>query len=234
MATRAITIALFPLLFFVLTTQAQVSLGIEAGPDFARILNILQGYAASGSTVTQNSQSITRISGGFFLDVPFDKNDQFILQPGLRFRGAGGETPQIIDYNGNLLAGQTRYAFDYIDLPVQLLYSPSFSFGKPWIGGGFYAGALVSATAKTPQGSHSLIIGNDENDDIKRFDLGFNATAGLTLKCGVLVGVDFEQSLAGINPISSVHGSSIKVRNSIWGVHIGYAWSLSRKSHPHN
>lgn len=234
MANRAITIALFPLLVSAFTTRAQVSLGIDAGLDFARVLNILQGYAASGGTVTQNSQSITRFSGGFFIDIPFDKNDQFILQPGLRFRGAGGETPQITDYNGNLIAGKTRYSFNYIDLPVQLVYSPSLSFGKPWIGAGLYPGILLGATTKNTQESQSLTIGNDENDDIKRFDFGFNATAGLTLKCGALVGVDFEQSLEGINPISSIHGSSIKVRNSIWGVHIGYTWSLSRKSHPHS
>ena len=225
-------ITFFMLLFFCGATHAQVRLGVEAGPDFPRVLDFLQGYSAGGSRSYQNTQSATRLYGGFFADIPLDRKDQFIFRATLRYLGAGGETPQIVDFNGNQIAAKTNYAFNYIDLPLQLLYSPSLSFGKPWIGGGFYPAVLLNATAKSNQGSQSLTIGSASGDDIKRFDFGFNATAGFTLKCGALLGVDFQQGLQSIAPVSYYGGSVPKVRNTIWGVHLGYTWNLNGKPHP--
>ena len=235
MTKHSLSITLFLLLFFCGTLHAQLKLGVEAGPDFSRLLNILQGFNGNGQPVSQNSQAVTRFYGGLFLDIPLDKNDQFILQPSLRYRGAGGETPQIIDYNGNRLADKTKYRFNYVDLPVQLLYSPSLSFGKPWIGGGFYSGILVNASTKAgSDAAQSLTIGSASNDDVKRFDFGFNATIGLTLKCGVLIGGDFQQSLGNLTPTSSGSNSASKVRNTMWGIHVGYTWSLNGKASPKN
>jgi hypothetical protein len=66
--------------------------------------------------------------------------------------------------NGTLLIAKSRLSFDYIELPVQLLYSPTFSFGKPWIGGGFYPAVLlspplVSLSGKSATASGEPILG---------------------------------------------------------------------------
>jgi hypothetical protein len=224
MSKRPLAIAAILLLFIATRTSAQVKLGIDAGPDFSRLLNILQGVNGSGSTVAQNSQSFTRFNGGLFVDIALDKKDQFILRPALHYVGAGGQTAPQIDFNGNQIAGGTKYAFDYLQLPVQLLYAPSLPIGKPWIGGGLYSGLLLSAKAKSNQGSSSLQIGSADNDAVKRMDYGFSVTAGFTLKCGVLIGADFQQSFGGIVPNTS--SGSKAVKNSIWALHLGYSFSL--------
>jgi hypothetical protein len=226
MPKRPLTIILFLSLFLCLTAHAQVKMGIEAGPDFARLLNVIQGYNAYGGAVNEDSRSVTRFYGGFFADIPLDKKGQIIFRPHLRYTGAGGQIPQILDFNGNELVAQTSYKFDYFDLPVQLLFSPRISFIRPWIGGGFYTGFLLSATSTSNQHTQNLNIGNSSNDDLKTFDLGFNFTAGFTLKCGVLAGADFQRSIPGITPKAISGGSRPNIRNSIWGFHIGYVATL--------
>jgi hypothetical protein len=228
--TKRLTLAFF-LLSMCGTIRAQVKIGVEFGPDFPRILNILQGSAPAGGSVSQNSQSITRFYCGFLADIPVDKRQQFIIRPSLLYLGAGGQTPELTDFNGNVIESQTAYHFDYVELPLQLLYSPNLSFGKPWIGGGLYGGVLFNAGA-TGSRPEYLTIGNGQGDDVKRFDLGYTATAGFTFKFGVLAGVDFQQSFGTIVP--NLAAGAPKVRNSVWGVHVGYIASIgggSRSSH---
>jgi hypothetical protein len=227
MTKRPLAVTAILLLFFTTSraqVEPQIKFGIDAGADFSRLSNIVQGFSASGGTVAKNSQSLTCFTAGAFVDIPLGKKDQFILRPGLRYLGAGGKTPDLLDFNGNLISAATTYTFNYLQLPVQVLYSPSLSFGKPWIGGGFYSGLLVSATAKSNQGSGDLKIGSSANDAVRRMDYGFVATAGLTLKCGVLIGADFQQSLRGIVPNTS--SGAKKVKNSIWGLRLGYTLNL--------
>ena len=223
MTKRLLTIAFF-LLSVCGTICAQVSIGLQTGADFPKISNLLQGYNGSGGTVSRNSQSLTRFYGGFLADIPLDKRQQFILRPSLLYLGAGGATPEITDFNGNALALPTKYYLEYVQLPIQFLYSPTLSFGKPWIGGGVYESALLSAIIRSSATSGDLNIGSAKNDDIKRFDFGYIASAGFTFKFGILLGVDFQQSLTTIVPNPSSGEST--VRNSIWGVHVGYISSM--------
>jgi len=207
------------------TLHAQVSIGVEAGPDFSRILNILQPFYNLGGTSSKNSQSITRFYCGFLADIPLDKRQQFIVRPSLLYLGAGGETPEIMDFSGNVIELQTTYYFDYAQLPLQLMYSPTFSFGKPWIGAGVYGGVLFNAGGKNSSGPQYITIGNSRSDNFSRYDLGYNATAGFTFKFGILLGVDYQQSFGTITP--GQPAGAPQVRNSIWGVHIGYVASIA-------
>lgn len=225
MTKRFLTIASL-LLFIGVATRAQVRLGMEAGPNFARVLNLLQGYSGGGPAVYLNSKSITRLSAGFLADIPLDRKERFILRPSLLYFDAGGKTPAIQDFNGNQIAYAANWTFDYFQLPLQLLYSPSLSFGKPWIGAGFYGSTLISAQTKTSAGSNALNIGSASNDVIKRFDMGYTFTAGFRLKCGIFVGGDFQESLTGIN--SNPQPGTPAVRNSVWDVHLGYIASIRR------
>jgi hypothetical protein len=138
----------------------------------------------------------------------------------------------ISDFNGNQVAPHTKYTLNYVDLPVQLLYSPSFRVGKPWIGGGLYTGVLLNGKSTTNLGSYPLSIGSATNNAFKRFDVGFTATAGILIENDIQLGVDFQQSFAGIYPGNSYPGSSTpKILNSIWGVFLGYTWNVRKKIH---
>jgi hypothetical protein len=232
MPCRSLTITATLVLFFCTPTRAQFQLGIDAGPDFARILNIIQGYTTTGEPYMKDYHQVTHLYCGVHADIPLDRKDKFILRPALRYLGAGGETPAIPDYYGgnSITYPSTNWSFHYLNLPVQALYSPSFKFGKPWIGGGFYSNVLLSGNGRTNQNTYSLGIGNSAGD-IKRFDFGFVASVGFIFRCGVLIGGDFQQSLTGIDPENSFNYAGRKVRNSVWGVYLGYTWTLKRKSH---
>jgi hypothetical protein len=215
------------LIFLVLTTaHAQVTFGVKLGPDFSRLLDALEGYNGNGGTVKFNTTIRTDFYGGVFVDVPLVKTDNFYLRPQLLYMGMGGQTPELLDYNGNAIAVKTQYSLNYLDVPLQLLYSPTLTFGKPWIGAGLYAGMLLSGTQKSGYNSSSLLIGDSQNDDIKRYDFGFNLTAGLTLKCHVLIGADFQQGLTRINPPAEPGSPRPNTRTSVWGIHVGYEWPV--------
>jgi hypothetical protein len=212
-------------LFFT-TAHAQVKFGVKLGPDFSRLLDAEEGYSGSGSTQTLNTQTRTFFYGGIFLDIPLGKADNFYLRPQLLYMGVGGGLPGIVDYNGNQLAPNIKYWLNYLDVPLQLLYSPAFAFGKPWIGAGLYAASLISANEKTGNSSSALSIGDSRNDGIQRMDFGFSFTAGLTLKCHLLIGADFQQGLVRITPPPLFGSPRLNTRTSVWGIHVGYEWPV--------
>jgi hypothetical protein len=223
---RLITLYLFVILSS--AASAQVRVGIKAGPDFARLLDAEEAYTGSGGNILLNTNSRTSLYGGIFVDIPLGKGKEnmFYLRPQLEYLGAGGQLPEMVDFNGNLLAAATKYSLNYVNLPVQFLFSPSFPIGKPWIGAGLYGGVLVRGTAKYGNSSQDLSIGNKDNDAIERFDFGFSFTAGLTLKCGILIGGDFQQGLIRVSPPSGASAPRLNTRNSVGGVHIGYVFPL--------
>jgi hypothetical protein len=213
-------------LIFILfaNAHAQVTIGVKAGPDFSHLIDAEEGYTSSGGTVKLNTQTRTFLYGGIFVDIPLIKTADLYLRPQLLYTGIGGHLSQIVDYGGNQLAPDIKYSLNYLDLPVQLLYSPTLTFGKPWIGAGLYAGTLLSGTAKSGSNSSSLSIGDSQNDDIKRFDFGYSLTAGLTLKCHILIGADFQQGLTRITPPADFGSTRPNTRTSVLGIHVGYEW----------
>jgi Outer membrane protein beta-barrel domain len=225
-----ISITLYLFVILSSAARAQVRVGIKVGPDFARLLDAVEGYNGSGGTTLLNTDSRTYLYGGVFADIPLGKGKEnmFYLRPQLEYMEGGGQLPMITDYNGNALVLATKYSLHYIDLPVQFLFSPTLPIGRPWIGAGLYGGVLLSGTAKYENTSYHLSIGNSDNDAIERYDFGFSLTAGLTLKCGILIGGDFQQGLIRVSP-PSLNGASASrpnTRNSIGGVHIGYEFTL--------
>ena len=226
MLPRSLTAVFCLFLLLPFTTNAQVRLGIEAGPNFSQLLNAVKGFDASGSAVTMNSQAITQFFGGVFADIPLGKKQLASFRPALQYFGAGGEIQQRLDYNGNLLVPETKITLNYIQLPLQLLLTPPMPFGKLWVGGGFYEGVLLSGKSATQSGSESLVIGNKQNDQVKRFDLGFTLTAGVILKPGVVLGADYRRSLGTIDPPLSGTDLKLGTRNSVWSIHLAYEWKL--------
>jgi hypothetical protein len=213
-----LSIVLGLIFLFFNTTHAQVTVGVKVGPDFSRLLDALEAYTGNTSTVSFNTSTRTSFYGGVFVDVPLGKAHNFYLRPQLLYVNIGGQTPQVNNYIGGTVAITTQYSLNYLDLPVQLLYAPTLAFGKPWIGAGLYAGALMNGT----QNPGPRLIGDKEYDDIKRYDFGYSLTAGLTLKCLVSIGADFQQGLTRIIPTAHSGSSSLNTRTSVLGVHIGY------------
>lgn len=227
MPIRLSFVLVLTLILFV-GAHAQVTVGIKAGPDFSKLLDAEEGYTASGGTEKLNTQSRTFVYGGIFVNIPVVKAADLYLRPQILYTGIGGHLAQIVDYNGNQLAPDLTYSLNYLDVPVQLLYSPSLPFGKPWIGAGLYAATIITGKVKEGSASDDLSIGDSPNDDIKRMDYGYSLTAGLTFKCHFLIGVDFQHGLTSIVPSSGSGSTRPNTRTSVLGIHLGYEWPAKK------
>jgi hypothetical protein len=211
------------------TTNAQISIGIKAGPDFSRLVNAVQGNDGSGNISVLKSGTLTQWYGGVFVDIPLDSGKRFYLRPGIDYIGTGGSmNPNALYYNPNGFQPSTRYSLHYVDVPFEFVYSPRFDWGRPWIGLGFYTGVLVNGTIKGQDNSSSpVLIGSKSDDNFQRMDVGYAFSLGLAAKVGFLFGIDYQHGLARVVPGSS--GTSLprlQTRNSVWGVHVGWVFKL--------
>ncbi|HLI92582.1 MAG TPA: outer membrane beta-barrel protein [Puia sp.] len=224
-------LGLFIFLSLPFTTHAQVSIGIQAGPDFAWLVNAVEGSNGSTSITTQKSGSVTQIYGGVYVDIPLDSaGGMFYLRPGIEYLGAGGQMNANADYyNSNGFLPSTKYSLRYVDVPFQFVYSPEMDFGKPWLGLGLYGGALVGGTVAT-QGSSSqpVKIGNNASDNFKRFDAGYVFSLGLMTKSGFLFGADYQHGFVRAVPDARLNSSQSRLltRNSVWDLHVGWVFRL--------
>jgi hypothetical protein len=214
------------------TTYAQVSIGIKAGPDFARFVNAVEGDNGNGgSNITSlKSGTLTQYYGGVFADIPLDSGKMFYLRPGVEYVGAGGSMSPAGDYyNANGFMPSTKYTLHYVDVPVEFLYSPMFEWGRPWIGVGLYTGMLTSGTIKSQGGSSQpVMIGSKVNDNFERYDFGYTFTIGLATKVGFLFGIDYQHGFLRVVPDAKVQSQEIRLstRNSVWGLHLGWVFKL--------
>jgi hypothetical protein len=216
-------IFLYFLLLLSFTTYAQVSIGIKAGPDFARFINAVKGNDGSGNISTLNSGTVTQLYGTVFVDIPLDSGKNFYIRPGIQYMGAGGSMNGTGDYyNSNGFAPNTKYTLHYVNVPVEFLYSPRFDWGGPLVGFGFYAGDLVNGTIKNPDGSSQPVkIGSNSTDNFQRTDVGYTFTIGLVTHAGFLFGVDYQHGFTKVIP-----DGVQQTRNAIWGLHVGWEVKL--------
>jgi Outer membrane protein beta-barrel domain len=217
------SIFLYFLLSLSFTTHAQVSIGIKAGPDFAKFVNAVRGNDGSGNISTLNSGTVTQVYGSVFVDIPLDSGKNFYIRPAIEYMGAGGNMNGTGNYyNANGFTPNTKYTLHYVDVPVEFVYSPGFDWGRPLVGFGFYTGALVNGTIKTAgSSSQSVQIGSNPTDNFERYDFGYTFTIGLATKVGFLFGIDYQHGLLKIIP-----DGVQQTRNSIWGLHLGWVVKL--------
>jgi hypothetical protein len=199
--------------------HAQFNLGIKGGVNFANQTNAYYGAVIRGNSIAFDyfdGKSITRYHAGLFTDVKITRS--FTFRPQIIYSAQGFEIPQILDYAGNLIGTDIKILLHYINTPLQVLYSPSLSFGKPWIGLGPYAGVLLGGKIKTSDGSSSLRVGNKDDDDYKRFDFGISGSVGFLFKNGILFGADYNLGL------TTVDRGNDKAKNTVWSIYAGYKY----------
>jgi hypothetical protein len=154
----------------------------------------------------------------------------FYIRPGVDYVGAGGSmNPNGDYYNSNGFQPSTKYTLHYIDVPVEFVFSPNFDWGRPVVGLGLYAGALVNGTIKPTGGtSESVLIGNQPNDNFQRIDFGYTFTIGLATKPGFMFGVDYKHGFLQVVPDGTQQNGQprLNTRLSIWDLHLGWIFKL--------
>jgi len=184
----------------------------------------------------QYGNANARLAGfnaGIFSNIDFG---HISIEPGLFYTTKGQKITNIIYYTipsinpGGSLKGHGSDIYNYLELPVNVLYNIPVSFGKFFIGGGPYLAYGLSAkskvsTTETSGGSSSTIesdtqlsFGSD-NAELKRFDFGLGAKGGLALKNGLSLSAGYEHGLSNV-----VNESGLSIKNEVLSVSLGYCF----------
>jgi hypothetical protein len=207
------------------------TIGLKGGLNFAT----LQGSGTENNTVAgtnsiATSSRITSFNIGVFVDV---KLGHFSLQPGVSFTGKGG---WFYGYTGTLPNGSisnisSKYEVNYIQVPVNLVYHIPFVIGEVFVGAGPYVALGVNAKRvlnadNINDGQHTYLVKSDkikfgdEAGDISPTDVGATGLAGIKLKGGFLLTLNYDLGLANILPPAD--GRTFKTRT--FGASIGFAF----------
>lgn len=180
---KKLTLSIFLLSVTQLLCAQSVKFGIKGGLNRSFI---------DGGTLPPGVEGIPRYGFhvGVFKEYEFNK---WSIMPsllysvkGFRVNVAPPSTPPGVDK----ITG-TR-TFNYLELPINLLYNFKINSGKIFVGAGPYVGYLLAANGHntmTAGGTSTYTetkFGVGGNGDYKRIDLGVNFVTGIALKNGLL------------------------------------------------
>lgn len=206
-------LAFTTIIFF--DTKAQVKFGVKGGLNIATQVPILYG-GINGEIAKVNGKSIRSFIGSFFSDINLTK--KLVLRPEAGFSGEGFLRKEISDFQGNILYDERTYKLKYLNLPVHLLYTPTFHGGSFYVGCGPFASVLLGGKVQNQVGEAKIKIGNRSTDDFKRFDAGINGTAGIKLKQGLLFGSSYKWGVLDVTP----YYLSANNKNRVLSFFVGY------------
>jgi hypothetical protein len=188
---------------------AQAKIGFKAG------LNLSEARTGDAE---ENKELIPRASLHFGLVGDFSLSKKLSLQPQLLFSGRGSREK----HDGH----KDVYAFNSLELPVNLLYRSACKSGSFFIGGGPSLGYNLSGkTWESDEADIKTKIEFGSNPgQIRRADIGFNALAGYELNNGLFFSANYTR---GISNWINVSGESW--RNNLLGVSVGYFFGKAKK-----
>ena len=215
------------LIFLLFTTQLlfaqSVNFGIKGGLNEARIYGGLQSSTTKG-------YFRPGFHAGLFAE--FELNSKWSVEPGLYFTIKGYKAtsdfvqptpggPVNVSINGT----QT---YQYIELPVNILYNIKLKTGKIFIGGGPYMGYLLSVTGKRntsvnggPNTFTETKYDVGGNGNFKRNDFGVNALTGIVFKNGFLFNVGYSYGFTNI-VINNINNNPPITKNRVISFSVGY------------
>ncbi|MCC8408672.1 PorT family protein [Mucilaginibacter sp. UR6-1] len=185
-------------------TSKPVSFGIKGGLNLSKL-------TASGGGESMSTGTLTSFHAGLFADVAV--SETFSVQPALLFTQLGSKETE-----GDASAKTT---INYLQLPVNAIYSAPTGTGKFFIGAGPFLGYGLSAKYKISgageaNGSADIDFGDN---GLKRVNVGVGALAGYKLEDGFLLNVGYD---LGLTNIADTDGGSLKTR--AFTVSVGYAF----------
>ncbi|MFC0517435.1 porin family protein [Mucilaginibacter angelicae] len=202
--------------------------GIKGGVNFSTLsASGTPNNVVAGTNLTSSSGSVTSFNLGVFADVKFG---DISLQPAVNFTGKGGTFDGATGVlpDGSTSQVHSKYNLYYVQVPVNLVYHIPVIIGEIYLGAGPYGGIGIHGKTKltavnTKTGSFGTSqdtkFGNDAGD-IKRTDFGANAIAGIKLKDGLLLNINYDYGISNILP--DADGNKFKTR--VLGASVGFAF----------
>ncbi len=220
---------------------AQVSFGIQVGPNFA-----MGKYSAdfSGYPVTLTNDPKVGVFGGFLAEIPF--GEKIAFRPELNFIQKGSKS-------GFSLAGfgspESKITLNYIEIPLNVVYKLPAGSGNFFFGlGPSLAFGLSGKDKRTDPNdptdpdnngtfdikfdgkkSDDITDPNDNNIHLKRFDVGANIIAGYKLPMGVFFRVAYTHGLMDVDPNKDNAAPDERSSYKNRGVSIGVGYMFGSK-----
>lgn len=188
---------------------AQNKIGVKAGLNLSEFRK---------NDAEENKELIPRASVHFGLVGDFSLSKNLSLQPQLLFSGRG--TREKHDDHKDI------YAFNSLELPINLVYRTEGKSGSFFIGGGPSIGYNLSGkTWETdkPNDKDKIEFGTQPGK-FNRVDLGFNALAGYQLKNGLFFSVNYTRGITNWS-----NEPNVTERNNLLGVSVGYFIGKAKK-----
>jgi hypothetical protein len=181
------------------------------------------------STTNNDNSRLTGFQAGIFSDIDFGC---ISLSPGLFYTTKGQKNISSLSdaTSGSIFYSKGQVTYNYLELPVNVLYNVKVGAGKFFIGGGPYLAYGLSGKAKrittvtqngattTNDENYTLTFGSTDND-IKRFDFGLGALGGFQLSNGVSISVGYQRGLTNVE-----NSSTSTAKNNVMTVSLGYAF----------
>jgi len=189
----------------VAAANAQVSYGLKAGANFAKM-------AMSDGNDSESSSSTTSFHLTGFAEIPAAPN--FAIQPGLSLQGKGGKGA-VDGITFNIMS---------VEVPVNAVYYiPTGPAVRLFLGAGPYLGVNISGTTEADGDKRDIEFGS-EDDQIGRIDYGINLMAGFKLAGGFLVNAGYGMGLGNLLNMPQGSDFDLKARNSVLSVGVGFAF----------
>lgn len=194
-----------------------VSFGIKAG------LN--ESTAAFTRTTLTTISNLSGFNAGVFADIKFNK---LSVEPGIFYTTNGYNTKSVFTtdnpapYSFNATG---KFAYNYLEVPVNVLYNIPAGPLKIFVGAGPYWGLALSGTRQGTTNSNGIITNSPSSNitfgssagDFSKTDWGVNAIAGIVLKNGILFSVNYAYGLTNIS-----NSTNSKGENRVLSLSVGY------------
>ena len=190
-------LALTLLLGMFTNAQAQTRFGIQGSLQFANI-------SSSGNGVSFTGDNLLGFRGGVLADLPI--SGQISLRPQLLYSTKGTDFSKV---TGTPL----KTGIQYLEVPVQLMYSLNAGPGHVVLGAGPYVGYALSSTTN---GTSDASL-----DGLNRLDVGLALSAGYELESGLIFSGYFSPGLTNLIADSAQLGGATS-RNTAFGLNVGY------------
>ncbi len=214
-----------------LISFSQARFGIKGGLNLANETISAEGNGYNGSV---NGNTIPSFHIGGFAAIPIAENIDF--RPELLLSGKGSnftttDTDPLDPSFGNPTTAKFRPY--YLDIPLNFVYKvPLKTGGTFFIGAGPQFGIGLFGKINLEDSSADFF----SKGIAKRFDFGINFIAGVDLKSGMTLSVNYDAGLANIadNSEAQPGDPTAKLTNSLFSFSVGYLFGKESKPHPHH
>lgn len=117
----------------------------------------------------------------------------------------------------------------YVDLPMNVVFTTGKSFTF-YIGGGpvfsFNLPSMLVSETGGLKSTTEITFGTEATDSFRGFDFGVNGIAGIRLKNGFFLAVNYTQGLRNLSPMENATNT---IHNNYAGIQIGYLFNNNNK-----